>query len=240
MAARPENQMSTTSSVRPFTLIVLAIALVLAGAVGALLAVGATPHDSISGAPVGDGTADTAAGAPDTAGVTQPDGVTQPASGNGTGGPVAVPATIDAAVAVALGDSSATLTAGAARGAGLLRLLIGRTDRAEITVSTANGDRTLLYVRGTIAAISPSSVTVTLRDGSTQAFSIDASTRIRSKGRQVATTALSPGDRVLALGLKSGATYSAIVVRSPGVPPVKAAAGGGTVPAPVASPATGG
>jgi hypothetical protein len=230
--------MSTSSPLRPINLVVLTLALVLAGAVGALVALGVTPRAPVSGVPVGDSPTQPGAVAP------QPALAVQPAGLDGANGAIAVPSTIDAAVAAALGDSSTTLAAGAARiagaarSAGLLRLLIGRTDRAEITVSTANGDRTLLYVRGTIAGISPSSVTVTLRDGSSQAFSIDASTRIRSKGRAISTTALSVGDGVLALGLKSGSTYSALVVRSPGVPPAKRPAGG--APAPVATPAAGG
>jgi hypothetical protein len=239
--------MSISSSLRPLSLVLAAAALVLAGAVGALLATGGSPA-SLTAAPADAGSARPAAPVA-VAAVPAPDSgsAARTATGGGATSLLGAPTTIDAAVAAALGDPSSAFTAGAARRAGILRLLIGKTDRAEITVSTSTGERTLLYVRGTIGAISASSVSVTLPDGSSQAFSIDATTRIRSKGRAVATTALSEGDRILVLGLKSGTSYSALVVRSPGVPPAKRPAGGapgsapGSVPTPtVPTPTTGG
>jgi len=119
-------------------------------------------------------------------------------------------------LALANGDQDGA--AGAARRAGrplgLLRMIIGRTERAEITVSTDGGTRTLLYVRGEITALSASSVTVTLSDGTRASLAIAATTRIREKGRDIKPTDLSTGDRAMVFGLKNAdGTYTATLIR---------------------------
>ena len=60
----------------------------------------------------------------------------------------------------------------------------GRTQRAEITVTTADGAKTLLFVRGSFSAVSSTSVTVMLKDGTTAVFTLDATTTVRSAGGQ--------------------------------------------------------
>jgi hypothetical protein len=110
------------------------------------------------------------------------------------------------------GAAAATRTAG--RPIGLLRMLVGRTERAEITVSTDAGTRTLLYVRGEITSLSASSVTVTLTDGTRASFSIDAATRVREKGKDIKPTDLSTGDRAMVFGLKDAdGSYTARLIR---------------------------
>ena len=134
----------------------------------------------------------------------------------------------DAMAAAALGfgdDTSLVAAAGvpavdgsnvanAPRGAGLLRLIIGKTERAEITVSTADGQKTMLYVRGKITAASAKSVTITLKDGTTQAFTLDSTTRVRGGGKLRAISDIATGGHGLVLGLKNAdGTYTARFVR---------------------------
>ena len=150
------------------------------------------------------------------------------------GGSPAAPAVIPAVIAAAVDDAQPAAAelalenantngrpdggAGVARVAGrpvgLLRMLVGRTERAEITVSTDAGTRTLLYVRGEITALSASSVTVTLSDGTRASLAIAATTRFREKGKDIKVTDLSTGDRAMVFGLKNAdGTYTATLIR---------------------------
>ncbi len=111
-------------------------------------------------------------------------------------------------------DGAAGAAKQAGRPLGLLRMIIGRTERAEITVSTDTGTRTLLYVRGEITALTASSVTVTISDGTRASFAIAATTRVREKGRDIKPTDLSTGDRAMVFGLKNAdGTYTATLIR---------------------------
>ena len=111
-------------------------------------------------------------------------------------------------------DGAADAAKRAGRPVGLLRMLVGRTERAEITVSTDAGTRTLLYVRGEITALSASSVTVTLGDGTRASLAIAATTRVREKGKDIKVTDLSTGDRTMVFGLKNAdGTYTATLIR---------------------------
>jgi hypothetical protein len=201
--------MHTTSTSRPFQVLLAVTALVLAGIVGAAMAsAGGSPAKRLTAAP-----ADTLPVVTDISGAGTADqllaaALSEPALGaDPTGG--AAPSNRPAA--------------GTTRGAGILRAIVGRTDRAQIDVSTATGEQTILYVRGTIASVSATSITITLRDGTTQAYAIDATTRIRAAGKQAAVTDLATGETALVLGLKSGDTYTARIIR--GRPQVKAPAG---------------
>jgi hypothetical protein len=139
--------------------------------------------------------------------------------------PGVVPAVIGAAqddaqltaadLALASGDAAGAAPAKrAGRPLGMLRTIVGRTERAEITVATDAGTRTLLYVRGEITALSSSSVTVTISDGSRASFAIAATTRVREKGRDIKLTDLSTGDRAMVFGLRNAdGTYTASLIR---------------------------
>jgi hypothetical protein len=120
-------------------------------------------------------------------------------------------ATLDLAVDA---DDGAAAPRAAGRPLGLLRMLVGRTERAEITVSTDAGTRTLLYVRAEITSLSASSVTVTLSDGTRASFAIAATTRVREKGKDIKPTDLSTGDRAMVFGLKNAdGSYTATLIR---------------------------
>jgi hypothetical protein len=111
-------------------------------------------------------------------------------------------------------DGAAGAAKRAARPLGLLRMIIGRTERAEITVSTDTGTRMLLYVRGEITMLSASSVTVTIGDGTRASFAITPTTRVREKGKDIKATDLSTGDRAMVFGLRnSDGSYTATLIR---------------------------
>ena len=153
------------------------------------------------------------------------------ASGGGDAAPAAPALAADDATAAssALGfgdDTSLVAAAGldgtldgqnaaaAPKGAGILRAIVGKTERAEITVTTADGQKTILYVRGTFTAASATSVTITLKDGTKQPFTLDATTRVRSAGKPKAISDIATGGRGLVLGLKNAdGTFTAKFVR---------------------------
>jgi hypothetical protein len=194
--------MHTTFDLRPSRLLLGAGAIALAAALGA---------GAASGGLAGTGT-------PAAAGTFGPAGAAD----------AAAPALLDAVSGGDLGLAAADQQKPAVRGRlGLFRLLIGRTERAEITISTDQGIKTILYVRGQIAAVSTSSITITLKDGSRQTFAIDAGTRVREKGKDVKVTDLSSGERAMVFGLKNAdGTYTAKLIRC-----VRPAIGAPTTPA---------
>jgi Domain of unknown function (DUF5666) len=156
-----------------------------------------------------------------------------PATGQGTHAGVAI---VDAANPV---PGTAALPQAAAKGAGLLRLLVGRTVRAEITTSSAAGTREILYVRGKIGDLTSTSLTMALADGTTQKFGVDAQTVVREKGKPEELSDLSPGERVMVFGLKNAdGTYTARLIRCIR-PAAKPAANPGGNPSPQASPGAG-
>jgi hypothetical protein len=110
----------------------------------------------------------------------------------------------DVALAAAVDRlAGGTDLAAAPKGAGLLRAIVGRTERAEITVSTADGQRVVLYVRGTMGAASTTSVTITLKDGTKQAFTIDSTTRVRGGGKVRTIADIATAPRGFVLGVKN-------------------------------------
>ena len=97
---------------------------------------------------------------------------------------------------------------------GLARLLVGKTERAEITIATAAGTKTILYVRAEIASISTTAITMKLSDGTRQAFAIDTQTFVREKGKQIKPTDLRTGDRAMVFGLKNAdGSFTARLIR---------------------------
>jgi len=161
----------------------------------------------------------------------------------GSGGPAPV-SLVDAAAPAAAAADDTTAATNAAKSAakpGLLRLLIGRTIRAQITTSSAAGNRDILYVRGSIAQLTSSSITIGLVDGSSQKFGLDSQTLVREKGQPEKLSDLSTGERVMVFGLKNAdGTYTARLIRciQPAAKPGTAAPGGAGA-SPAASPGAG-
>ncbi|MFI5226330.1 MAG: DUF5666 domain-containing protein [Candidatus Limnocylindrales bacterium] len=155
----------------------------------------------------------------------------------GAGTPAAV-ALVDAADPV---PGTTALPAAAGKGAGLLRLLVGRTVRAEITTESAAGPRQILYVRGKIGDLTSTTLTMALADGTTQKFSVDAQTVVRDKGKTEVLSDLTTSERVMVFGLKNAdGTYTARLIRciQPAAKPA-ANPGAGAGASPQASPSGG-
>jgi len=123
----------------------------------------------------------------------------------------AVENAVDQAVYNAVDQAQAGKAAGRV---GLRRLLIGKTERAEITIATDAGTKTILYARGEISAVSATSITISLSDGRHETFTIDPSTIVREKGKQISPAELSRGERAMVFGLRSAdGSYTARLVR---------------------------
>jgi hypothetical protein len=109
-----------------------------------------------------------------------------------------------------------------------LRRAVGRNFRVDLTATSADGTRNLLYVRGTLDA-SPGSITVTLPDHSTATFGVDAATIVRDNGATVASIDVVDGDPAIVVGTRNqDGSYTARLVRllpgptEPVTPPVGA------------------
>lgn len=184
--------MRFTMDLRPSRLLVGVGALALAAAIGAGFASAgraATPATGVPAAPVAAGAAVGVGAVRDPAGVT---------STTDLGDDVALAAAVDGLAGG--GDPAAQA---APKGRALLRAIVGRTERAEITVSTAAGQTVALYVRGTFGAASATSVTVTLKDGTKQVFTLDATTVVRGGGKVRAIADIASAPRGYVLGMKN-------------------------------------
>lgn len=154
---------------------------------------------------------------------------------------VAAPAAVSLVDAADPVPGTAALPDAAGKGAGLLRLLVGRTVRAEITTQSAAGPRQVLYVRGKIGELTSTTLTMALADGTTQKYTVDAQTVVRDKGKTEELSDLTKGERVMVFGLKNAdGTYTARLIRciQPAVKPA-ANPGAGAGASPQASPSGG-
>lgn len=139
-------------------------------------------------------------------------GATSPVAAGGAATTL-VPTAAD--LALAANTSTANVTAAPARDRGLLRRFLGHAERVQITVATAKGDKTILYVRGQITALSSTSVTITMKDTATQSFTIDTATKVREKGKAVQPSGLATGERAMVLGLQNpDGSYTAKLIRA--------------------------
>lgn len=190
--------MRFTMDLRPSRLLVGVGALALAAAVGAGIASAGTAHGAPATA-VGPAAPALAAGVDDS---------TAAAAALGLGDDTSLVASTSG-----LGALTGADAATAPRGAGLIRALIGKTERAEITVTTKDGEKTILYVRGKITAASGTSLTITLKDGTTQAFKLDSTTRVRGGGKVRQLSDIATDGRAQVFGLKNAdGSYTAVFV----------------------------
>jgi hypothetical protein len=79
------------------------------------------------------------------------------------------------------------------RARGLLR----RTEHGEVTVRTKKGDQVIDVQRGQVTAVSTTSVTVRSKDGFTATYKVSGTSKVRSKKKTAAISAVHNGDRVL-------------------------------------------
>lgn len=77
---------------------------------------------------------------------------------------------------------------------------LSRLEHGEVTVQTRAGDRTLDLQRGTVTAVSPTSISVRSHDGFTAAYDVTAKTRVRTRGALTTIAKVHTGDIVLVVG----------------------------------------
>jgi len=95
---------------------------------------------------------------------------------------------------------------------------MGRLLRGDATVLKRDGSTmTVHFERGTVSALSSTSVTIKGADGVSTTFAISPDTRIRSAGKAAATGALKTDVFIAAIGTKSanGSGYDALLIRIP-------------------------
>jgi hypothetical protein len=87
--------------------------------------------------------------------------------------------------------AAATPAAGAHPRAGLLR----RLEHGQLTVRRGQRDVVLDVQRGTVTAVTPTSISVRSLDGVTATVAVDGSTKVRKDGKQAAIGDVHTGDR---------------------------------------------
>ena len=118
-------------------------------------------------------------------------------------------------------DASAAPNKGNRRHPGLRRLLIRRATMAKhvehgsVTVQTRNGDVTIDVQRGTITAISSTSMTVKSADGFTLTWTFGDKMRVLENRSTIQPTDVKVGETVGVAGEKSGSTETARLVVIP-------------------------
>jgi hypothetical protein len=74
-----------------------------------------------------------------------------------------------------------------------------RLEHGQLTFAGRNGDRTVDIQRGTVTAVSASSISVRSQDGFAATYQVKSTTRIRKAGQQAAISSVHDGDRVLVI-----------------------------------------
>jgi hypothetical protein len=125
----------------------------------------------------------------------------------------------------ATGGATPSASAAPGRGSrphpGLRRLLIRRAtiakhvEHGSVTVSTKNGNETIDVQRGTITAISSTSMTVKSADGFTLTWTFGDKMRVLENRSTIQPTDVTAGETVGVAGEKSGSTETARLVVIP-------------------------
>ncbi|HWE88466.1 MAG TPA: hypothetical protein VG317_03255 [Pseudonocardiaceae bacterium] len=104
-------------------------------------------------------------------------------------GPAGSPAVLAAA-------STTTGTPGAAAKPKARRVLPAHFEHGTFTVWTKSGDRTVTAQRGQVTAVSPTSITVRSKDGFTDTYTVNGSTKVRKQKQASAIGDVATGDQV--------------------------------------------
>ena len=137
-------------------------------------------------------------------------GVAFAASGSGS----STPTTLTAATTPASGASTPATGPAKHKHRGLL----GRAEHGSVTVKTKTGTEVIDVQRGTVTAVSPTSITVKSPDGFTATYVVDSSTKVRKTGQQSAIANVANGDNVGIAAVHSGSTDTAKRIGDRGVP----------------------
>jgi hypothetical protein len=109
-------------------------------------------------------------------------------------------------------SASAAPKAGKQRRAAVRKYLRRNTLHGEITVQGKNGVRTIVVQRGTITAVSASSVSVRSTDGYALTWTYGDKLRVVQNRRTVATTALKSGAEIGVAGTRTGSATTARLI----------------------------
>jgi len=77
------------------------------------------------------------------------------------------------------------------------RGLLARLEHGQLTLQTKQGDRTIDLQRGTVSSVSPTSISVTSPDKFAGVYTIDSSTKVRTRTGRVSASSIHTGDTVL-------------------------------------------
>jgi hypothetical protein len=101
------------------------------------------------------------------------------------------------------------------RALGIRRMLGKNIEHGEIVVNTKDGDKTIDVERGTVTAISSTSITVKASDGFSETWVIGSSTKVIKDRAASTPSAVSGGATVGIAGTKSGDTVTATLIVIP-------------------------
>ena len=76
------------------------------------------------------------------------------------------------------------------------RGLLARLEHGQLTLKTKQGDRTVDLQRGTVSSVSPTSISVTSPDNFAGVYTIDSSTKVRTRNGLVNASSIHKGDQV--------------------------------------------
>lgn len=125
-------------------------------------------------------------------------------------------ASLTASTAPASGSSTASPTAAPA--GKRVRTLLARTEHGELTLRAKNGTRVVDVQRGTVTAVSPTSISVRSADGFTATYAVASTSKVTSKGTVSAIADVHAGDDVSVAALKNGGTDTVLHLRDAGPP----------------------
>jgi hypothetical protein len=76
------------------------------------------------------------------------------------------------------------------------RGMLARLEHGQLTLKTKQGDRTVDLQRGTVSSVTPTSISVTSPDKFAGVYTVDSSTKVRTRGGLVGISSVHKGDRV--------------------------------------------
>lgn len=74
--------------------------------------------------------------------------------------------------------------------------LLARIEHGQLTLKTKQGDRTVDLQRGTVSSVSPTSISVTSPDKFAGVYTVDSSTKVRTRDGLVSISSVHKGDQV--------------------------------------------
>ena len=77
--------------------------------------------------------------------------------------------------------------------------LLNRIEHGQLTLQTRTGDRTVDLQRGVVSAVSPTSISVTSPDKFSGTYTVDSSTKVRTRTGLVAISAVHAGEKVFVI-----------------------------------------